>query len=212
MREDVPDEDWKKPESQLRTTGTVVLEGNKNSTTDELQIGESQIHMKDVLESSAHCLVNAEQPAVHPDEPDFLPEAKPNDETGGHATKADAQSNGQASNEKESKGTSTSTMPRDLPHGQILLVEDNLVNQRVLKRQLERTGLKVHVANHGGEALDLLRKSSIWEGGQDSSIDPWLILMGECSIFHFRSICRIAHEHRKQTWRCRTWTASHAQG
>ncbi|KAI4929088.1 hypothetical protein J4E85_005712 [Alternaria conjuncta] len=39
----------------------------------------------------------------------------------------------------------------------VLIVEDNLVNQRVLAKQLRNTGMQVAVANHGGEALDYLR-------------------------------------------------------
>lgn len=42
----------------------------------------------------------------------------------------------------------------------ILLVEDNLVNQRVLQKQLKNLGCVVHVANHGGEALDRLKQST----------------------------------------------------
>jgi len=45
----------------------------------------------------------------------------------------------------------------------ILLVEDNLVNQRVLQRQLKNLGCIVHVANHGGEALDRLKQSTWWD-------------------------------------------------
>jgi PleD family two-component response regulator len=39
----------------------------------------------------------------------------------------------------------------------VLIVEDNLVNQRVLAKQLRNVGMKITVANHGGEALDHLR-------------------------------------------------------
>jgi CheY-like chemotaxis protein len=39
----------------------------------------------------------------------------------------------------------------------VLIVEDNLVNQRVLAKQLRNVGMQVQVANHGGEALDYLR-------------------------------------------------------
>lgn len=35
----------------------------------------------------------------------------------------------------------------------LLVVEDNLVNQKVMSKQLERAGYSVHVANHGAEAL-----------------------------------------------------------
>jgi CheY-like chemotaxis protein len=42
----------------------------------------------------------------------------------------------------------------------ILIVEDNLINQRVLSTQLKKLGHVVHVANHGLEALDLLSKTT----------------------------------------------------
>ncbi|KAF2211923.1 hypothetical protein CERZMDRAFT_42268 [Cercospora zeae-maydis SCOH1-5] len=49
------------------------------------------------------------------------------------------------------------------PHAEhpthILLVEDNLVNQKVMDRQLRRAGYHVHLSNHGGEALDHIRRS-----------------------------------------------------
>ncbi|KEQ79406.1 CheY-like protein, partial [Aureobasidium pullulans EXF-150] len=48
------------------------------------------------------------------------------------------------------------------------IVEDNLVNSKVLKRQLTNLGCVVHVANHGGEALDILRKSTYWNHDADA--------------------------------------------
>lgn len=48
----------------------------------------------------------------------------------------------------------------------VLIVEDNLVNQRVLQKQLKNLGCVVHVANHGGEALDQLRRSNFWDSGK----------------------------------------------
>jgi CheY-like chemotaxis protein len=47
-------------------------------------------------------------------------------------------------------------------------VEDNLVNQRVLQKQLKNLGCIVHVANHGGEALVVLRKSTYWNHAADT--------------------------------------------
>lgn len=41
-------------------------------------------------------------------------------------------------------------------HLHVLLVEDNIVNQQVLVRQLKKAGLLVDVANHGVEALNIL--------------------------------------------------------
>ncbi|KAK0618174.1 hypothetical protein B0T17DRAFT_495772 [Bombardia bombarda] len=48
------------------------------------------------------------------------------------------------------------------PSLDILIVEDNLVNQRVLQRQLQLSGNNTYVANHGGEALENLRQSRFW--------------------------------------------------
>lgn len=42
------------------------------------------------------------------------------------------------------------------PQLRVLLVEDNLINQQVLGKQLKKAGCKVAVANHGLEALKLL--------------------------------------------------------
>lgn len=41
----------------------------------------------------------------------------------------------------------------------LLVVEDNLVNQKVMSKQLQRAGYIVTVANHGYEALEHVRKS-----------------------------------------------------
>ncbi|KAF3002539.1 hypothetical protein E8E13_007158 [Curvularia kusanoi] len=40
----------------------------------------------------------------------------------------------------------------------VLLVEDNLINQKVLGKQLKKAGCMVSVANHGLEALEILEK------------------------------------------------------
>ena len=42
----------------------------------------------------------------------------------------------------------------------VLLVEDNIVNQKVLGKQLKKAGCEVHVANHGLEALNILDKDT----------------------------------------------------
>lgn len=52
-----------------------------------------------------------------------------------------------------------STKPSDI---QILVVEDNLVNQKVLQRQLARIGFHVLTANHGEEALSVVKQSYSW--------------------------------------------------
>jgi CheY-like chemotaxis protein len=63
------------------------------------------------------------------------------------------------------QGPSTSSPQRSIstqhchPY-HILVVEDNLINQRVLCNQLKKIGCTVQVANHGREALFELRKTT----------------------------------------------------
>jgi CheY-like chemotaxis protein len=49
-----------------------------------------------------------------------------------------------------------------LPTLHVLVVEDNLVNQRVLAKQLRNMGCIVSVANHGREALAFLKRTTYW--------------------------------------------------
>ena len=59
----------------------------------------------------------------------------------------------------------------------VLIVEDNLVNQRVLQKQLRNLGCVVHVANHGGECLDRLRDSTFWAGNEHDGLELSVVLM-----------------------------------
>jgi CheY-like chemotaxis protein len=60
----------------------------------------------------------------------------------------------------------------------VLIVEDNLVNQRVLAKQLRNIGMHVAVANHGVEALDYIRKTKYCIPDEGSSVQELsLILM-----------------------------------
>lgn len=62
-------------------------------------------------------------------------------------------------NETTPQLSRASSQDRDVPDSKlhVLIVEDNLVNQRVLAKQLRNVGMNVAVANHGGEALEYLR-------------------------------------------------------
>lgn len=59
----------------------------------------------------------------------------------------------------------------------VLIVEDNIVNQKVLQRQLRHCGNNTFVANHGCEALQTLQKSRFWAGQEDKGVDISVILM-----------------------------------
>jgi len=63
----------------------------------------------------------------------------------------------------------------------VLIVEDNLVNQKVLERQLKGQGFQVHVANHGGEALALIERSSFWKDPKPGVeiVDLTVVLMDQ---------------------------------
>lgn len=59
----------------------------------------------------------------------------------------------------------------------LLVVEDNLVNQKVLCKQLQNLGYKIKIANHGREALAIIRKSRHWRGGSGTGAELDVILM-----------------------------------
>ena len=59
-----------------------------------------------------------------------------------------------------------SSTPRHQEDFHILLVEDNLVNQKVLAKQLQKAKCNVTVANHGAEALGILEQADCWRKTQ----------------------------------------------
>ena len=66
------------------------------------------------------------------------------------------------------------------PALRVLVVEDNLVNQRVLVKQLQKNGVLVLVANHGGECLDRLKETSFWaESSGENPVRINAILMDQ---------------------------------
>lgn len=71
----------------------------------------------------------------------------------------------------------SSTPPPEEPQViRVLVVEDNLINQRVLLRQLKTAGYEVTVANHGREALDILVKDAeLSDDGQEPHISAVLM-------------------------------------
>nr|OQO26762.1 hypothetical protein B0A51_05646 [Rachicladosporium sp. CCFEE 5018] len=64
-----------------------------------------------------------------------------------------------------------------MPSYTILVVEDNLVNQKVMQRQLVKMGHKIYVASNGIEALAFLATTSCWKDNADSPIQLSVITM-----------------------------------
>ncbi|KAJ6261661.1 Hybrid signal transduction histidine kinase K [Drechslerella dactyloides] len=60
---------------------------------------------------------------------------------------------------------------------QVLIVEDNLVNQKVVRKQLQKLGCNTHVANHGLEALEKVMQSKLYMKAAEDAYDLTVILM-----------------------------------
>lgn len=90
--------------------------------------------------------------------------------------------NQQAELSKGANQSANTTTSKETGEGEVfkrhivLLVEDNLVNQKVLSKQLRRAGCTVYVANHGQEALEVLQRTKLWKGScSEDDID--IVLM-----------------------------------
>ncbi|CZT46920.1 related to sensory transduction histidine kinase [Rhynchosporium secalis] len=59
----------------------------------------------------------------------------------------------------------------------ILIVEDNLVNQKVLQKSLKNQGFITELANHGGEALEFIKTTSFWKGREEDGVELAVVLM-----------------------------------
>jgi len=69
---------------------------------------------------------------------------------------------------------------------------DNLVNRRVLKKQLGRLGFPIYEAGDGVEALEFLEQTKYWAGNEQSGKDlaivccDWeVIQLLFCQLDHF---------------------------
>lgn len=61
----------------------------------------------------------------------------------------------------------------------VLVVEDNLINQKVMAQQLRKAGCIVHVANHGADALNFLKTTTFARDCGPNAIPLSLILMDQ---------------------------------
>lgn len=61
----------------------------------------------------------------------------------------------------------------------ILIVEDNITNQKVMSRQLQQRGCVVSIANHGGEAISIIEESSRIKGQEGTGKEISIVLMDQ---------------------------------
>ena len=59
----------------------------------------------------------------------------------------------------------------------VLVVEDNLINQKVLASQLQKIGCVVYVANHGAEAIERIKHSKFSRDHITDGVDIDIVLM-----------------------------------
>ena len=146
----------------------------------ELQGGEIGVASKSGEGSTFAFYIKARRSTAPKEDMDHFPGSGPRkSSTGKHVAPISVNPQGDGS---QKVVMSPSTIPRILNSKgslKILVVEDNLVNQRVLSKQLKNMGCAVHVANHGGECLDRLRESTFWKGKGGEGIEISVILMDQ---------------------------------
>ncbi len=96
-----------------------------------------------------------------------------------------------------------------LTHAHILLVEDNLVNQKVAEGLLKRKGAKITIANHGREALELLEQANSFDlilMDMDMPVlngyDTTTIIRSDPAFDHIPIIAMTAHVLPQDRERC----------
>ena len=142
----------------------------------ELQGGEIGVASTAGEGSTFAFYITARRSTAPKDEVDQFPGAgarKPS--TGRHPTPTSLR--GDAPSQISQTSLPQKLVPKDAL--KILVVEDNLVNQKVLSKQLRNMGYIVHVANHGGECLDRLRDSTFWKGNGRDGLEISVILMDQ---------------------------------
>lgn len=91
-----------------------------------------------------------------------------------HAVRVDLMTNhvSDKTNQRAVKdGSSTLKTASNGENVNMLLVEDNLVNQKIFAKNLQRAGFNVTVANHGQEALEILEANGHWSTGNEHASD-----------------------------------------
>ncbi|RKF59355.1 hypothetical protein OnM2_060027 [Erysiphe neolycopersici] len=96
------------------------------------------------------------------------------------------------------EGNTTINRIIDMKKLYVLLVEDNVVNQRVVQKQLFKAGHVVYLANHGTEALEVLRQTEVWHENTGGKYLDIILMDWEMPIMDgltcSREIRRLQHE------------------
>jgi PAS domain S-box-containing protein len=148
----------------------------------ELQGGQIGVTSQKGVGSTFSFYVKSRKTTVPPAELKALPPAPPLTRAPGSSTTVETRQPKNAIGDILSGSTKPpAPEPRFSEDGRrlfdVLIVEDNLVNQKVLQRSLRNVGNNTKVANHGGEALEVLKESRYWYGNESSGHDISVILM-----------------------------------
>ncbi|KAI2638370.1 histidine kinase [Xylaria nigripes] len=148
----------------------------------ELQGGQIGVTSQRGVGSTFSFYIKSRKTGVPPTENKSIPTAPPLIRTPGSSTLIETQHRKTSSREVVTRPRKSSVPePRFSEDGRrlfdVLIVEDNLVNQKVLQRSLRNVGSSTKVANHGGEALEVLKKSRYWNGNETAGEDISVILM-----------------------------------
>jgi CheY-like chemotaxis protein len=73
---------------------------------------------------------------------------------------------------RPSSGNTQPSFSAETAQIHVLVTEDNVVNQKVLKRQLTNKGYVVWTADNGQEAVDFLRQTRYWNQPTLKTTDP----------------------------------------
>lgn len=76
----------------------------------------------------------------------------------------------------QTSGQSSEVAPPSPSSTTLLIVEDNLINQKVLVRQIKKLGFQTVTANHGQEALTIVENSTWWHNRKADAIDISVVL------------------------------------
>ncbi len=146
----------------------------------ELQGGEIGVASKAGEGSTFAFYIKARRSTKPKDDLDQFPSASARKSSASkHPIPTNIKAPRQRSENSQTSQTSLPQRPAPKDSLRILIVEDNLVNQKVLSKQLRNMGCVVHVANHGGECLERLRASTFWKGNERRGIEISVILMDQ---------------------------------